>query len=105
MQMATKKKETTHPVFKMYVTQAGIYIGGEEVQRTGAVLEVNDPVFVTSSADGTGYEFKPVQFVSAGESLQLYTYGLLGDAAMPSGMVAWFTQYRSHRAKQAELQP
>lgn len=100
--MPRKKQQDN---LRVYVTQTGGYIAGNEVQRNNATLLVEDPVFATVSSDGTGYELKPVQFVAPGQKLRLYTYGLLGDAPMPFGMVAWYVKYRQKRADQAESTP
>lgn len=100
--MPKKKRQDN---LRVYVTQTGGYIAGNEVQRSSATLLVEDPVFVSVSPDGTGYDLKPVQFIAPGQKLRLYTYGLLGDAPMPFGMVSWYAKYQQKRTEQAEDSP
>jgi hypothetical protein len=90
----------------MYVTQSGGYIAGEEVQpRNGTTLLVKDPVFVSPTPDGTGFDLKPVQFIAPTESFRMYAYGLLGDVPMPAGIIPWFRKYQERRAAQQQNMP
>lgn len=101
--MSPKKKQQDN--FRVYVTQNGGYIAGNEVKREGPNLLVEDPVFVSRSGDGTGYDLQPVQFIAPGQKFRLYTYGLIGDAPMPLGMASWFAKYQQQRIKQDQNTP
>ena len=90
---------------RVYITQTGGYLAGNEVKREGATVLVEDPVFVSVTGDGTGFDLKPVQFIAPGQKLRLYTYGLLGDSPMPLGMTPWYAKYQTQRIKQAENSP
>lgn len=90
---------------RVYVTQTGAYIAGEEVKRDGAVLDVRDPVFVNNSTDGVGFDMQPVKFVAPGDTFRMYTYSLIGDARMPEGMIAWYMKYQEKREQQRVNQP
>ena len=83
----------------------GGQIAGEEVERAGNLIVVNDPVFVSVKSDGTGYDIKPIQFVAAGEPFRMYTSGLLGETDMPAGMLPWFEKYQEQRVQEGKSTP
>jgi hypothetical protein len=106
--MPRKKKLPPLPAdlpLRIYVTQTGAYIAGEEVYRRGPRLEILDPVFVSNSADGMSFDMQPVKFVAPGRLFTLYTYGLIGDVQMPDGMVAWYMKYQEQREEKRAAQP
>lgn len=90
---------------RIYLTTLGGYLAGEERGRSDSMIELRDPVFVTTRADGTGYDTKPVQFVPPEKTLNLYRTGLVADFAMPDGMIPWFRKYQEDRVEQARKTP